>query len=213
MYDGPCPDALGDAIRPSRGIASGRCTIGSRRLRHCPNRCSHPVEGGSANDYDYCSGDPVNCTDLAGAYGYIKTYDVGPSFGPGSAAQLWRLVKDAPSLAFPFHVSGAIEEGSSACVHPFAACEDVRVFGVTDTSFSFKVTGGHFLPKGATITFSVRESKGRLIFRVVGRGPNTWTKWVPGFNQVLRPGIEWYLWGRMAYNIGGTRTALAQRHN
>jgi RHS repeat-associated protein len=25
-----------------------------------------PVEGGSANDYDYCSGDPVNCNDLNG---------------------------------------------------------------------------------------------------------------------------------------------------
>ncbi|MFN2569684.1 MAG: hypothetical protein ABR564_08820 [Candidatus Dormibacteria bacterium] len=26
----------------------------------------HPVEGGSANDYDYCSADPVNCNDLDG---------------------------------------------------------------------------------------------------------------------------------------------------
>ncbi|MEA3075881.1 MAG: hypothetical protein QOF60_789, partial [Actinomycetota bacterium] len=25
-----------------------------------------PIEGGSANDYDYCSGDPVNCFDLTG---------------------------------------------------------------------------------------------------------------------------------------------------
>jgi len=25
-----------------------------------------PVEGGSANDYDYCSADPINCTDLLG---------------------------------------------------------------------------------------------------------------------------------------------------
>ena len=25
-----------------------------------------PVEGGSANDYDYCSGDPVNCNDISG---------------------------------------------------------------------------------------------------------------------------------------------------
>jgi RHS repeat-associated protein len=29
-----------------------------------------PVEGGSANDYDYCSGDPVNCSDPAGLYEY-----------------------------------------------------------------------------------------------------------------------------------------------
>lgn len=29
---------------------------------------AHPVEGGSANDYDYCSGDPVNCNDLSGMW-------------------------------------------------------------------------------------------------------------------------------------------------
>ncbi|MEV4108938.1 DNRLRE domain-containing protein [Nonomuraea sp. NPDC049695] len=28
-----------------------------------------PVEGGSANAYEYCSGDPVNCTDLDGKWG------------------------------------------------------------------------------------------------------------------------------------------------
>ena len=33
-----------------------------------------PVEGGSANDYDYCSGDPVNCNDLDGD-------SQGPSLG------------------------------------------------------------------------------------------------------------------------------------
>ncbi len=31
-----------------------------------PNARSHPVEGGSANNYDYCNGDPVNCWDLGG---------------------------------------------------------------------------------------------------------------------------------------------------
>jgi hypothetical protein len=25
-----------------------------------------PVEGGSANDYDYCAADPINCSDLSG---------------------------------------------------------------------------------------------------------------------------------------------------
>jgi RHS repeat-associated protein len=29
-----------------------------------------PVEGGSANDYEYCFGDPVNCFDLDGAWGF-----------------------------------------------------------------------------------------------------------------------------------------------
>jgi RHS repeat-associated protein len=29
-----------------------------------------PIEGGSANDYDYCSADPVNCTDLDGLWGW-----------------------------------------------------------------------------------------------------------------------------------------------
>jgi RHS repeat-associated protein len=28
------------------------------------------VEGGSANDYDYCSADPINCIDLAGTWGW-----------------------------------------------------------------------------------------------------------------------------------------------
>jgi RHS repeat-associated protein len=29
-----------------------------------------PVEGGSANDYDYCDGDPINCFDLDGTWGF-----------------------------------------------------------------------------------------------------------------------------------------------
>lgn len=36
------------------------------RRRPCPNSRFHPVEGGSANAHDYCSGDPVNCSDLLG---------------------------------------------------------------------------------------------------------------------------------------------------
>jgi hypothetical protein len=27
-----------------------------------------PIYGGNANPYDYCSGDPINCTDISGAY-------------------------------------------------------------------------------------------------------------------------------------------------
>lgn len=38
-----------------------------------------PVEGGSANDYDYCSGDPVNCNDLTGT-------EAQAGLGPAQAA-------------------------------------------------------------------------------------------------------------------------------
>lgn len=31
-----------------------------------------PVEGGSANDYDYCGSDPVNCSDVDGSWGMPK---------------------------------------------------------------------------------------------------------------------------------------------
>lgn len=118
------------------------------------------------------------------------------------------------SLAFPFDVSGPIEGGAGLCVRPFLGrCESVEVFGVTDTSFSFKVKGGTFLAKGATVTFSIHESEGRLIFRVAGRGPDNGFGWIPGFNQIARPLGEWYLWGKMAYNLRSTASALAQRHN
>ena len=33
---------------------------------------SDPIEGGSANNYDYCTGDPINCSDLSGTIGWKK---------------------------------------------------------------------------------------------------------------------------------------------
>jgi hypothetical protein len=33
-----------------------------------------PVPGGNANPYEYCSGDPVNCTDLDGRWGKWKKW-------------------------------------------------------------------------------------------------------------------------------------------
>ncbi|MEW6153831.1 MAG: RHS repeat-associated core domain-containing protein, partial [Actinomycetota bacterium] len=35
-----------------------------------------PVEGGSANDYDYCSGDPVNCFDIEGTQQWSHIGDI-----------------------------------------------------------------------------------------------------------------------------------------
>ncbi|WP_405430554.1 RHS repeat-associated core domain-containing protein [Micromonospora sp. NBC_00617] len=33
-----------------------------------------PVAGGNANDYDYCSGDPINCFDLDGRWGWKRSW-------------------------------------------------------------------------------------------------------------------------------------------
>ncbi len=49
------PDLAGESWPPSRPGPS-------------PNSRTHPVEGGSANDYDYAAGDPVNGLDLGGNF-------------------------------------------------------------------------------------------------------------------------------------------------
>lgn len=61
--------------RPSAYRPTSQAT--TSRSRVCPNDSSHPVEGGSANDYDYCAGDPINCDDLGGTA--IAGKNVGPN--------------------------------------------------------------------------------------------------------------------------------------
>jgi RHS repeat-associated protein len=34
-----------------------------------------PIAGGSASRYGYCSGDPINCSDLSGLFGWRKAFD------------------------------------------------------------------------------------------------------------------------------------------
>ena len=33
-----------------------------------------PIKGGNANDYDYCTADPINCTDLDGRFGWKRFF-------------------------------------------------------------------------------------------------------------------------------------------
>jgi hypothetical protein len=53
-------------VRPQRPHRPRSRPVFGPPLRQLASDPFHPVEGGSANDYDYCSGDPVNCTDLDG---------------------------------------------------------------------------------------------------------------------------------------------------
>jgi hypothetical protein len=68
-------------------------------LRQLASDPFHPVEGGSANDYEYCVGDPVNCNDLLGTQAEAGIGPVQAEFclGPravacGSAFQISRSV-------------------------------------------------------------------------------------------------------------------------
>lgn len=53
-------------VRPDRPHRPRSRPVFGPPLRQLASDPSVPVEGGSANDYDYCSADPVNCNDLDG---------------------------------------------------------------------------------------------------------------------------------------------------
>jgi len=57
------------------------------------------VEGGSENDYDYCSGDPINCFDVSDLYGYSYTYEIGP-YPYDAQSAFYELIQNFGSI-FP----------------------------------------------------------------------------------------------------------------
>ena len=48
-----------------------------------------PVYGGNANAYEYCSGDPVNCTDLDGRWSITRNYSWGSVYARYWKASSW----------------------------------------------------------------------------------------------------------------------------
>lgn len=164
-----------------------------------------PVAGGSANDYDYCSGDPVNCSDLTGLYSYTYSYDLGAG---GSPEAVMSAIQADPGSFFPFSIKGtrgesSIEEGSTydLRLRPTPTIDTVTVSNVIPTSFTFNTHRGHIEGYPATITFRTRvDSRGHLIFSVSGRAPDG------VFGRVLNPYRHYVakkLWSNFAGNISG----------
>ena len=81
-----------------------------------------PVEGGSANDYGYCNGDPVNCNDLGG------TKPKARELTPDEEATLGRLVSNCSG---PDRY-GADISGSASCgrFRSALAAGDLSEFGI-----------------------------------------------------------------------------------
>lgn len=64
----PMPERACDAAVGSTCTRSAGETTRPPSVEAVPNRRSHPVEGGCANDYVYVFGDPINSQDLSGEH-------------------------------------------------------------------------------------------------------------------------------------------------
>lgn len=122
----------------------------------------HPVEGGSANDYEYCAGDPVNCTDLTGEKAYSYTYDLGRT---GTPEELLSYAISNCSRAFPISgCTSGFQEGDELDLRKsfgiYVQSFPVRVTNITATSFSLVARDGHPEGRGRTITFTFYQEPG-----------------------------------------------------
>lgn len=119
MHDDPSPARVGrheyqlDLRSPHRAKRTEPTPqIGASS---CPNHLSHPVEGGSCNDYDYVCGDPVNGFDLTGTHcrwnhAHHCAVAGGKAIGSGARAAAETAWKYRDEIAL-----GAVLVGGVAC--------------------------------------------------------------------------------------------------
>ncbi len=159
----------------------------------------HPIEGGSANDYDHVVGDPVNNLDLDGRYTYSRRWRIGGN-RRGAAARLMRAMMANPNRFFPFTAPGKITRGAILNLSGQYKLGRVRVSGVGDTWFAFTTLKGHVEGANANVMFSMYSYKGSLYFQVDASGPNGFVGRLPFANRV-RGFIARDTWSHMALNI------------
>jgi RHS repeat-associated protein len=138
---------------------SGALLMGARVYVPSAGRFTQvdPVVGGSANSYEYCRADPVNCLDLSGLYSYY--YRLVDSPTPWALKALANRV--CPAVFPMWGCVGGFRQWQilklQAPVCFFIACitRNAPVY-VSENGFShFKFTSlpGHPQGAGATITF------------------------------------------------------------
>lgn len=159
---------LGGKERFSTGGNLGLIRMGVRLYDPSLGRFleTDPVEGGSANAYDYCNADPINCLDLDGRWAYSFDFDIGAG-SAGSAERAMFLLQNSPNSFFPFHVSSSITRGSVLSLGDLGT---VTVKSAGSTSFTFLTHADHREGVGALITFSTRVRKGRLMLSIRAQG-------------------------------------------
>jgi RHS repeat-associated protein len=105
-----------------------------------------PIEGGSANDYDYCTADPINCTDLAGTWGWSNIKKWGRDRVKNvvnTHKQMWNDVKAAGRWTGKNWRTVTLVAGAVACVAAsFGTCLGVVAAGFAARSIATLRTRG-----------------------------------------------------------------------
>jgi len=160
-----------------------------------------PVFEGSANAYDYCGQDPLNCSDLGGTYSYTYNWDLGSIADLGNAAQVMVYFRAHFKDVFPFPITGCktLTNGSTCDLHAGFYVDfingngTVRLSNVTAEKLYFTVTSrNYFDPPGSSITFQTYDSGGQVYLRQSGNAP--------GRPQIYAD-IAYVIWGQQAANL------------
>ena len=214
---------LGAAQRSSEALG-GVVLMGVRLYHPATGRflSVDPVEGGSATDYDYCSADPVNCTDLAGTFSFgslLKVVTVVASVasvipGPVGAA--------AAGIA----AVGYIAQGNTAMALTMGAVAAANLVGagnivrVAATGFSRAAAiarsagqaAGRALPRlqraATAVTSALRDAKHAVTIVAKARSARGFA---PGIGREMVVSERAANWAGRLWTLGGRVTSSGGR--
>lgn len=162
---------LGGQQRAS-DTGSGLTVMGVRLYDSATGRFlqSDPVAGGNPNAYVYPT-DPVNMSDLSGAYSYSKRYYLGYFFST-TATEVMKFVR-THFWVFPLTGCGANLTYGERC--NLAGGNPVKVTQLGRWHWQFTSLKGHAEGAGKKIRFEFDRSGGNIWLSVSAWGPdNTW---------------------------------------
>lgn len=139
-----------------------------------------PVPGGNATAYDYCAGDPVNCTDLDGNWGFFK------KLVKKVAKKVAKVAELASNIPGPIGAaSAAISAGAYA-----ATGNRAKALEMTVSAAAAMVPGGRAAVKAgfavARASGKVAARVGRSVVKAVRRGCGS--SFVPGTAVLMADG-------------------------
>jgi RHS repeat-associated protein len=135
-----------------------------------------PVAGGSANDYDYCTADPINCYDLDGRWGWKKFFKRAASF-VGTVSTYAGYIPFCSFCAAVSAATGLLSSGLYAAGGDYASARRQLI------STAVGVALGGF---GSLRTVGRAGKVGRRLLRSKAiRGFNRWGRKTPSLSRTF----------------------------